>query len=121
MSILYDQLYKSTPLLPKTSSEKSIQYTPMFQSANAQKENEKMSSTQPRTGTQSVVTSSSDSDDRSSVWSKSTGTSTITVIKERMKRSSKDDEKRTPAQKEAEKKAGRLSYVTLGTLAALKG
>ncbi|KAF7189080.1 hypothetical protein HII31_09502 [Pseudocercospora fuligena] len=91
----------------------------MFQSANAQNKNnsnnsnnEKMST---QTRTQSVI---SDYDDKSSIWSKSTGTSTITMIKERMHRS-KDN--KTPAQKQAEKKSGQLSYVTLGTLAALKG
>lgn len=85
----------------------------MFQSANAQ--NKKMST---QTRTQSV---SSDYDDKSSIWSKSTGTSTITMIKESMHRSSRDKDSKTPAQKQAEKKAGQLSYVTLGTLAALKG
>lgn len=140
MSILYDQLYASTSLVPQSPSDKTIQYTTMFQSANGQHPNKtfnharksstaaSLSSYSPKTSKKPGSTSRSHDEDyddeKASMMTKSSSTSSTIalLLKEKLViNRNKTSTIKTPAQKQAERKVGRMDSVTLGTLAALKG
>ena len=117
MSILYDQLYTSSPLIPNTTSSKAFQHTTMYQAANGTSATRNMSAS-----TKSNMTSRSEKSvksDASSMTSYSSTASTIALIKNKFKTSGRKEEK-SPGEKQAERKKDRMSNVTLAQVFALK-
>ncbi|CAK1361089.1 uncharacterized protein RHO25_005295 [Cercospora beticola] len=120
MSILWDQLYTSHTQIPSNPASKAFQQTTMYQAANGTSTSTSTSSS--ATSASSTRSSKSDYDkmssDSASMMSYSSTASTIALIKDKFRTSSSS--KKTPAQKQAEKRATRMDNVTLGTVFALK-
>ncbi|GIZ36911.1 hypothetical protein CKM354_000037700 [Cercospora kikuchii] len=118
MSILWDQLYTSHTQVPSNPASKAFQQTTMYQAANGASTSTSHSTTSASSTKSSKAGYDKMSSDSASMMSYSSTASTIALIKDKFRTSSSS--KKTPAQKQAEKRATRMDNVTLGTVFALK-
>ncbi|KAM3423313.1 hypothetical protein BST61_g752 [Cercospora zeina] len=93
----------------------------MYQAANGTSASTSTSTTSTKSSESSKSAYDKMPSDSASIMSYSSTASTIALIKDKFRTSSSSKKmKKTPAQKQAEKRAARMDNVTLGTAFALK-